>query len=163
MPLVTRPPRSVAMDGRHVTTRATTSFLPVRSSAHLPLKRRTPGVPEHLVRLEAESGRHGEAQGLGEVFPDKAANFWNVPDTPGRAREDDGLVAHVRQLLLIDSVRARSEAGGARGGQPTEALWQDRHTDVAHGPPSPHACGAPRSAARRRARFLDTRPPSSGW
>ena len=82
MPLVTRPPRAVAIDGRHSTTRATTSLLPVRSSAHLPLKRRTPGVPEHLVRLDAERGGPGEAQGLSEVCPGQAANFWECPCYP---------------------------------------------------------------------------------
>ena len=97
------------------------------------------------------------------VFRTRPRIFGNFPDTPGHALEDDGIVAQVRQLLLTDSVRAQSEAGGARGGQPTDALWQDRHTDVANGPPSPHACGAQQSAERRRARLSDTRPPSSGW
>jgi hypothetical protein len=40
--------------------------------------------------------------------------FGNFPDTPGQALEYDGIVDHVRQLLLTDSVRAQSEAGGTR-------------------------------------------------
>jgi hypothetical protein len=62
--------------------RKSSSSTLVGNEADLTLKGMTTGLPDHLVGLEEEGWGDDQAQGVGEVFPDKASNFWEFSRYP---------------------------------------------------------------------------------